>query len=191
MIQQRFPVHTHGRETSMVTRRMLILSGAANLLPVILPHQALARPGDDPAGIITGIYTRAAQGKGDGGGNFVVGNKIARSKYLSKSLAALWARADSRTRKGEVGPIDFDPVTNSQDPDVKSFKVVAGKQEAEKATVAVTIEGHQGPRGKPADQTVRYDFVREDGQWKIDDIKGFADGRPWGVRGMLAASLKN
>jgi hypothetical protein len=38
---------------------------------------------------------------------------------------------------------------------------------------------------------VRYDFVREDGQWKIDDIKGFADGRPWGVRGMLAASLKN
>lgn len=175
----------------MVTRRMLILSGAASLLPIISPQQVLARPGDDPAGIITGIYTRAAQGKGDGGGNFVVGNKIARSKYLSKSLAALWARADARTRKGEVGPIDFDPVTNSQDPDVKSFKVTSEKQEGDRATVAVTIEGHHGSRVKPADQTVRYDFVRDDGQWKIDDIKGFADGRPWAVRGMLAASLKN
>jgi hypothetical protein len=174
----------------MVTRRMLIFSGAASLLPVISPHQAFARPGDDPAGIITGIYTRAAQGKGDGGGNFVVGNKIARSKYLSKSLAALWARADARTRKGEVGPIDFDPVTNSQDPDVKSFKVIAEKQDADKATIAVTIEGHQGPRPKPTDQTMRYDFVRDAGEWKIDDIKGTADGRPWSVRGMLAASLK-
>ena len=105
-------------------------------------------PADDPAGIITGIYTRAAQGKGDAGGNFVVGNKVARSKYLSKSLAALWAKADARTRKGDVGPIDFDPVTNSQDPDVKSFKVTAEKQEGDKATIAVTIEGHQGPRPK-------------------------------------------
>ena len=113
-----------------------------------------------------------------------------KNKYLSKSLAALWAKADARTRKGDVGPVDFDPVTNSQDPDVKSFKVVAEKQEAGKATIAVTIEGHQGPRTKPADQTMRYDFVRDAGQWKIDDIKGSADGRPWSVRGMLAASLK-
>lgn len=174
----------------MVTRRTLLLSGAASLLAVALPHRAPARS-DDPAGIVSGIYARAAQGKGDAGGNFVVGNKVARSKYLSKSLAALWARADARTRKGEVGPVDFDPVTNSQDPDVKSFKVTAEKQEGEKATIAVTIEGHQGPRTKPADQTVRYDFVRDDGQWKIDDIRGFADGRPWSVRGMLAASLKS
>jgi hypothetical protein len=38
---------------------------------------------------------------------------------------------------------------------------------------------------------MRYDFVRDAGQWKIDDIKGSADGRPWSVRGMLAASLKH
>ena len=120
----------------------------------------------------------------------MIENKPARAKYLSKSLAALWTRADARTRKGDVGPVDFDPVTNSQDPDVVSFKVVAEKQEAEKSTIAVTIEGHHGPRAKPADQTMRYDFVREAGQWKIDDIKGSADGKPWFVRGMLAASLK-
>ena len=82
-------------------------------------------------------------------------------------------------------------MVNSQDPDVKSFKVTAEKQEGDKATIAVTIEGHQGPRPKPADQTMRYDLVREAGQRKIDDIKGSADGKPWPVRGMLAASLKN
>lgn len=141
------------------------MSGIAGLLAAALTRPALAKPpADDPANAVTGIYTRAAQGKGDSGGNFVVGNKVARSKYLSKSLAALWARADARTRKGEVGPIDFDPVTNSQDPDVKSFKVTAEKQEGDKATIAVTIEGHQGPRPKPADQTVRYYLVQEDGQ---------------------------
>ena len=141
----------------MVTRRKLILSGAAGLLAATLPRAALAAP-DDPAGIVTAIYTRAAKGKGDGGGGFVIENKAAKAKYLSKSLVALWARADARTRKGDVGPIDFDPVTNSQDPDVKSFKVIAEKQEADKATIAVTIESHQGTRrqtGRP-DHALRF-----------------------------------
>ena len=141
----------------MVIRRELILSGAAALLATVLPRHAAAA--DDPAGIVTAIYTRAAKGKGDGGGTFVIENKAAKAKYLSKSLIALWAKADARTQKGDGGPIGFDPVTNSQDPDVKSFKVVAEKQGADKATVAVTIESHQrDARANPADKTIRYDL---------------------------------
>ena len=173
----------------MITRRELILSGAAGLLAATLPNAAPAA--DDPAGIITAIYTRAAKGKGDTGGAFVFENKAAKANYLSKSLIALWAKADARTRKGDVGPVDFDPVTNSQDPDVKSFKVAVEKQEADKATIAVTIDGHQGSRIKPADGTIRYDFVRDAGQWKIDDIRGSAEGKPWSIRGLLVDSLKN
>ena len=173
----------------MITRRELILSGAASLLAATLPNEAPAA--DDPAGIITAIYTRAAKGKGDTGGAFVFENKAAKANYLSKSLIALWAKADARTRKGDVGPVDFDPVTNSQDPDVKSFKVAVEKQEADKATIAVTIDGHQGPRTKPADGTIRYDFVRDAGRWKIDDIRGSAEGKPWSIRGLLVDSLKN
>ena len=138
----------------MVIRRELILSGAAALLATVLPRHAAAA--DDPAGILTSIYTRVAEGKGDGGGTFVIQTKGARTKYLSNALVALWARADARTRKGDGGPVDFDPVTNSQDPDVKSFKVAAEKQGADKATVAVTIESHQGEtRANPADKTIR------------------------------------
>jgi hypothetical protein len=172
----------------MVTRRELTLSGAAALLATVLPRHTAAA--DDPAGILTAIYTRVAEGKGDGGGTFVFENKAAKAKYLSKSLIALWAKADARRRKGDGGPVDFDPVTNSQDPDVKSFKVVAEKQETDKATVAVTIDSHQGPPPKPADQTIRYDFVREGGGWKIDEIKGAVDGKAWSLRAMLTDFLK-
>ena len=177
----------------MVTRRKLMLSGAAGLLAANLPRQAMAAPPSpvDPAGILTAIYTRAAKGKGDGGGAFIIANKTAKAKYLSKSLVGLWAKADAHTPKGDIGPVDFDPVTNSQEPDVKSFKVVAEKLEADKAVMSVTITGHNAPARKAADQTVRYDFVREAGEWKIDDIKSASDGNPWSIRDMLAASLKN
>ena len=173
----------------MVTRRKLILSGAAALLAAVLPRQAAAA--DDPVSILTVIYTRVAKGKGDGGGTFVIHTRASRTKYLSNALVALWAKADARRRKGDGGPVGFDPVTNSQDPDVKSFKLAAEKQAADKATVAVTIESHQrDARANPADKTIRYDFVHEAGQWKIDDIKGTVDGGPWSVRALLVESLK-
>ena len=47
----------------MVTRRKLILSGATALLATVLPRHAAAA--DDPAGILTAIYTGVAKGKGD------------------------------------------------------------------------------------------------------------------------------
>jgi hypothetical protein len=173
----------------MIVRRKLILSGAAAMLAAILSRHADAA--DDPAAILTAIYTRVTRGKGDGGGSFVIDGKAARAKYLSNSLATLWNKADARTRKGDGGPVGFDPVTNSQDPDVKSFKVEAQKQEADKATMTVTIEAHQrGARTNAADKTIRYDFVREAGQWKIDDIKGAVDGTPWSIRALLADSFK-
>jgi hypothetical protein len=175
----------------MITRRALISTSLASLLAGATARAAFAEPASasDPVAIVTAIYTRAAKGKGDGGGSFVIESKTAKARYLSKSLIALWAKADAHTPKGDVGPVDFDPVTNSQDPDVKSFKVVAEKLEADKAAITATITGSQ-PRTKPADQVVHYDFVRDGEKWKIDDIKGAVDGAPWSIRGMLEESLK-
>jgi len=171
----------------MLTRRSFV---AVSLLAGISPVWAETPAPSDPVAILTAIYTRAAKGKGDGGAAFVIENKAAKAKYLSKSLVALWAKADAHTPKGDVGPVDFDPVTNSQEPDVKSFKVDAEKMEADKATIAVTITGHRNDR-KPADLIVRYDFVREAGSWRIDDIKGASDGEAWSIRKMLTDSLKS
>jgi hypothetical protein len=177
----------------MITRRALTLTGMAGLLASAVSRAALAAPPSpsDPVAIVNAIYARAAKGKGDGGGAFIIENKAARAKYLSKALVTLWAKADAHTPKGDVGPIDFDPVTNSQEPDVKSFNVVAEKLEADKAVIAVTLAGRGAPRAKAADNTIRYNFVHDGGQWKIDDILGANDGEPWSIRDMLAFSLKN
>lgn len=171
----------------MLTRRSLI---AASIFAAATPAFAQAPAPNDPTTILTAIYTRAAKSKGDGGAAFVTENKAAKAKYLSKALIALWAKADAHTPKGDVGPIDFDPVTNSQEPDVKSFRVDAEKTEADKATFAVTITGYRNDR-RPADQIVRYDFVREANSWKIDDIKASSEGQAWSVRKMLTDGLKS
>src|SRR4051812_20387555 len=128
----------------MIDRRLLLLGLVGALAGS--PLYAQVPSSNDPVGIMTAIYTRVAKGKGEDGGNFVIADKAARAKYLSKSLAALWAKMDARTPKGEVGAVDFDPITNSQDPDVASFKVTPEKQDADKATVAVGIRGHRTER---------------------------------------------
>src|ERR1700686_5758553 len=165
----------------MITRRALTLPGVTGLSALAVSHFALAAPpsANDPVAIVNAIYARAAKGKGDGGGAFIIENKAAKAKYLSKALADLWAKADAHTPKGDVGPVDFDPVTNSQEPDVKSFKAVTEKLEADRAVIAVTIVGRGAPRAHSVDNTIRYNFVREAGQWKIDDISGASDGEAW------------
>ncbi len=174
----------------MITRRSLILT---SLLVATDAPLSRAEPAtsDDPVAIVTAIYTRAAKGKGDGGGGFVIENKTAKARYLSKALIALWAKADAHTPKGDVGPVDFDPVTNSQDPDVKSFTLATEKLDADKATIAVTLTSHRAERVNPADQVIRYDFVHEGDKWKIDDIRSAVDGKPWSIREMLTQYLKD
>ena len=172
----------------MITRRKFILTGL--VAGAMAPRADAAQTSqNDPVAIVNAIYTRAAKGKGDGGGAFVIENKAAKAKYLSKSLVDLWAKADANTPKGDVGPIDFDPVTNSQEPDVKSFKAVAEQRDADKAVIAVTITGRTA-RAKPSDDIVRYNFVRDDGKWKIDDISGTIGGEAWSIRDILNESLK-
>ena len=173
----------------MIDRRSFVLTCVTGLSATAPTYPALTA--DDPLALVNAIYARPAKGKGDSGGAFIIESKAAKTKYLSKALVSLWAKADAHTPKGDVGPVDFDPVTNSQEPDVKSFQAVAEQQEAEKAVIAVTVAGHGTPRAKSADNTIRYHFVRDAGQWKIDDISGTSDGQPWSIRAMLVDSLKN
>src|SRR5258708_5368852 len=89
----------------MITRRSVVLTGAAALLAGLPQSAALAAPpaAIDPLAIVNAIYARAASGKGDGGGGFVTNSKATRAKNLSKSLAALWIRCpypEGRCRPG-------------------------------------------------------------------------------------------
>jgi hypothetical protein len=175
----------------MISRRTLIFSGMAAPFAGLRWQPTLAAPPApaDPLAIVNAIYARVVKGKGDGGGGFIIENKAAKAKYLSKSLIKLWAATDAHTAKGDVGPVDFDPVTNSQDPDIKSFEAAAEKLEPTKAVIVVTLASRT-PLVRPTDKIIRYSFVLEAKQWKIDDISGSSDGEPWSIRDMLTDSLK-
>ncbi|MGY4308582.1 hypothetical protein ACVIJ6_005825 [Bradyrhizobium sp. USDA 4369] len=69
----------------MIDRRLLLL-GLASVLAAS-PLRAQTSAANDPASIVSAIYTRAAKGKGEDGGTFVIETKAARAKYLSRSLA--------------------------------------------------------------------------------------------------------
>jgi hypothetical protein len=176
----------------MLARRTFVIAVLAGFAT---PSAFAAPPpaANDPQAIINAIYTRVTAGKGDEGGGFVTLGKPARAKYLSKALAALWNKAEARTPKGDTGPVDFDPVTNSQDPDVKSFAATVEKLDDASATIAVTLtsSGAREPRKHAIDNIIRYDFVRDGGHWKIDDIRGAVDGEPWSIRSILGNSLKS
>ncbi len=106
---------------------------------------------------------------------------------MSKSLVALWAKADKQEKPGEMGAIEFDPITNSQDPHVRFFDVKTEKQDDTTATVAASF----GVQRKEPPLVVRYDFVREGNQWKIDDIRGEVEKKPLVSPEILTEFLKN
>ena len=104
-----------------------------------------------------------------------------------------WRTVDADTAPGDKGPLDFDPITNSQDPDTMGgFSVGSATVRGARAEVEVTMTEARdaAPRTNRADPVVRYDLVLEDRRWKIDDIAGTGDGQPWSLRRILADGAK-
>jgi hypothetical protein len=144
-----------------------------------------------PAAPVTAIYQRVVasyDGKSNNTDNgfFIMKNDKTRRQYFSARTAKLWRAADAKTPKGDVDPLDFDPVTNSQDPLVRAFDTSIEKQDAKSATVLVRISDKPGPITQPAPRDfIRYDMVLERGRWLIDDIRGTIDTE-WSVRKIMA-----
>jgi len=104
-----------------------------------------------------------------------------RERYLSKRLCAALSEMDKRTPAGDVPNIDFDVVSDSQDPDVHDLKIAAASESADKAVVVADFKSHED-----SERTVlRYELVQQDGAWKIDDVA--ASGKShWRVSEIIA-----
>ena len=85
-------------------------------------------------------------------------------KYFDQKLAALIWKNLSETPEGEVGNIDFDPLFNAQDTQIKNFRVGASTMKGNAATVPVTFMNF--------DQRVRLVFhlVNTKGGWRVSNI---------------------
>jgi hypothetical protein len=166
-------------EAFSFNRRGLLAAGLAALLGCGAAGAAPAANAPDPVAFITAIYRAAVKGEGP---SWI--DKRERPRYLSKSLVALWAKTDKKSA-GDGAVIDFDLVTDTNGLTLTGFSLAVEKQDEKTATIAATLVYKEGNRGsKPT--KVRYDLVREDGQWKIDEIRG----DKWSARDMLTLSLK-
>lgn len=85
-------------------------------------------------------------------------------KFFERSLAALIWKNLTQTPEGEVGNIDFDPLFNAQDTQIKNFRVGAAVIKGDAATVPVTFMNF--------DQKVKIEFrlVNTKEGWKISNI---------------------
>ena len=164
----------------MISRRLLLASALA-----FAASPAFAQ-NPDPAAIVRSIY-RKADPYGAAAALQLRAEK--RETVLSKSFAALWKRSDDAEPEGEAPP-GFDVASNSQGMDVARADVKVEKRAAARATVvARLIAGHPFVRHSPEENVVRYDFVRENGRWKIDDVRSTSDGKEWSLRGILNEGL--
>ena len=106
-------------------------------------------------------------------------NKQVHARYFSKSLETLLKKAEAKSRRNNEPIIDFDPDHEHAGNDAaEEFSTSPWRRAAaDKATVAAKWSI------SAPDLTVRYDFVQENGAWKIFDLRGDANGKDaWSLR---------
>ncbi len=145
---------------------------------VAVPSAALAAGESSPADVTTAIYRIYAGPKGDYQTGNLDDKRVA--AYLSTSLRAALKAMDARSRKLNEPILDFDPVTDSQDPQVEKLSIAP---EGDAAAVATFYSGD-------VQHVVRYSFVRESGAWKVDDIAGGAGDDKWDLREIVKPGKK-
>ncbi len=84
--------------------------------------------------------------------------------YFTKEMADLMWK-DIKASKGEVGAIDFDPLYNAQDTEIKNFVINQAKVDGGKATVVVNFTN----LGKKT--LITFKLAQQNDVWKISDIQ--------------------
>jgi hypothetical protein len=157
-------------------KRLILLAAAA---AGFCATSALAAE-PSPKDIVVEIYHVAAGPKGDYQAPSAIEDKQLR-KHFTKSLLAAQKSMDLRSKKLNEPILDFDPVTNSQDPSVRNLTIDVESADAAKTVVAASFDSE----GDKARNVVRYVFVREGEVWKLDDISGENGADKWDLRDVM------
>jgi hypothetical protein len=146
------------------------------LVAAVSSSAAAAEP--SPTDVVTGIYRIYAGPKGDYQAGSIEDKRIAVlfTTSLRKALAAM----NARSRKSNEPILDFDPVTDSQDPQVERLSIAAASDSVVAATFFIGAVKH----------VVKYDFKPEGGGFKIDDISRGSGADAWDLRRIIAPGKK-
>jgi hypothetical protein len=168
----------------MTTRRS-ILAGLAYLA---LSPAAIAAPVDTPEAFVSSLYARVTAGDGRSGGADLTPRRK-RAQWFTGSLVELWNRAEDKAEKdGDIGPVDFDLLSDSQDPEVRRVDVRGVEEGAGTAKVRVGLFASKKPKsGQKPSSVLEFTLKRENTAWRIDDVAKVMSADPWTLRGLLTA----
>ena len=155
----------------MIDRRRVLAAALALAAPA-----ALAAP-ETPRDIVARIYKLSAGPKGDYSGSSAFFDGRFRKSAFSKALLSAVLAMEARSKKSGEPGLDFDPVTDSQDPSVRDLAIAAESESV--ATASFDVAG-PGTR-----HTIRYVFAREGGGWKLDNMTSNYQGGNWDLRKLL------
>jgi hypothetical protein len=170
----------HPREDKFMNRRILLgllISSSAATVSVLAGPPAITSPRD----IVVEIYRISAGADGKYHGPSAFNDTGVRNRYFSRSLLTAVVKMEKLSRKTNEPILDFDPVTSSQDPDVKALQITVESETAAKVVVAVRFLSFDDT--EPS--IVRYDLIQERNGWKIDDMRGEHGKDAWSLRDII------
>lgn len=170
----------------MTSRRRFL--AAVSLVVAVAASPAVAvAAADTPEAFAAAVYAPVVAGDGTAGGSAITDRK-ARARWFTRSLVTIWNAAEDKADKdGEIGPLDFDLLTDGQDPQVGRIAVASREAKPESAVVRVSL--FAAKKAKPGEKpysALDLALVREAGAWRIDDVKQVSSKDPWTLRGLLS-----
>jgi hypothetical protein len=150
-------------------RPVLAAVAALAIAMFAISGASVAAAGDDPKQVVASLYA-----KGD------EEDIRALSNVYSARLTALFEKDGALAEEqGGLGNLDFDFLSDSQDPNVTDLEIGAPEIDGERATVAVDFKNWDKPTA------LVFDLVREEGAWRVDDVR--KDGEEgWSLARILA-----
>lgn len=136
---------------------------------------------EQPADIVAAIYKVSAGKKGDYSGNSAFNDKSIRARYFSKGLMAAVMKMEKKSQATNEPILDFDPVSDSQDPSVKRLKITLEGTDNTNSVVAASFYSFDNK--EPS--IVRYFFIAESDGWRLDNMTGGTGDLKWSLRDLI------
>lgn len=153
------------RRDFIVRMAALVVAGA--VLVSVPPAQAAGKappPAPATAGpdeVVRNLYARYAAEAYD----YRTNRKLAQ-RYFTAATLKLLDKVDAKSKKNEEPGIDYEPLIDGQDGEVKRLAVAVETATADTATVAATFVSFD------AKMRVLFDLRLEKGAWRLEDIRG-------------------
>lgn len=131
------------------------------------PAASAASAAGSPEAVVRELYRIHRNGYGP---LFEKRGRKYHEKFFDAKLAGLIWKDLTETPKDEVGRLDFDPLFNAQDIQIKNFRVGDAAVDGDSATVPVTFDNFDRK------ETLDFRLSRTKAGWKIFNIVYGGDG---------------